>query len=181
MQVNWGQAPILGDEKDIGLAVDRQKRIAACQVAAQAYRGLTLALRNQGLAPEASTYRLRGRQIEAHRLFLEHKFGQGIFVRTLGWLTGYGERPWTAVLLYFGVMAGFAIVYYLMGRVGGVPDGGIDAIIFSVLSFHGRGFFPSERVGLHDPLTIVAALEAIVGLFIEIALVASITRWFLGD
>jgi hypothetical protein len=46
-------------------------------------------------------------------------------------------------------------------------------------SFHGRGFFPGG-VSLEEPLTKLAALEAFVGLMIEVSFIATFTQRFLG-
>jgi len=46
-------------------------------------------------------------------------------------------------------------------------------------SFHGRGFF-SGGIGLDDPLTVLAALEAFMGLLIEDSLVATVTQRLFG-
>ncbi len=43
----------------------------------------------------------------------------------------------------------------------------LGSVVFSVISFHGRGFFPGG-IGLDDPLTVVDALEAFIGLLIEV-------------
>ena len=55
----------------------------------------------------------------------------------------------------------------------------LAALIFSITSFHGRGFFPGG-VALDNPLTVVAAAEAIVGLVIEISFIATFTQRFFG-
>jgi hypothetical protein len=47
-----------------------------------------------------------------------------------------------------------------------------------VTSFHGRGFFPGGGLALDDPITILAAIEAILGLFIEITFIATFTQRF---
>ena len=46
-------------------------------------------------------------------------------------------------------------------------------------SFHGRGFFPGGIV-LDDPITVLAAFEAVVGLAIEISFIATFTQRFFG-
>jgi hypothetical protein len=54
-----------------------------------------------------------------------------------------------------------------------------EALILSVSSFHGRGFFqPLQSLG--DPIAALAAIEAVVGLFIEIAFIATFTQRFFG-
>ncbi len=54
-----------------------------------------------------------------------------------------------------------------------------EALVLSLSSFHGRGFFPSQ-IGLGDPLAIVAAFEAVIGLFIELILIATFSNRFLN-
>ena len=51
--------------------------------------------------------------------------------------------------------------------------------LFSMTSFHGRGFFPGG-ITLDDPLTVVAAIEAFVGLLIEVTFIATLTQRLFG-
>jgi hypothetical protein len=54
-----------------------------------------------------------------------------------------------------------------------------EALILSVSSFHGRGFFqPVQSLG--DPVAILASIEAVVGLIIEISFIATFTQRFFG-
>ena len=49
--------------------------------------------------------------------------------------------------------------------------------MLSIGSFHGRGFFqPVQSLG--DPVVIIAAVEAIIGLLIEITFIATFTQRF---
>ena len=74
---------------------------------------------------------------------------------------------------------GFALAYYGFGHLSLWPP---DAIVYSLTSFHGRGFFPGleNKPSLHDPLVMLAAIEAIVGLLIEISFIATFTQRFFG-
>jgi len=55
-----------------------------------------------------------------------------------------------------------------------------EALILSVSSFHGRGFFqPLQSLG--DPVAMLAAIEAVVGLFIEVIFIAAFTRRVTGN
>jgi hypothetical protein len=54
------------------------------------------------------------------------------------------------------------------------PDG---ALVFSVTSFHGRGFFP-ENLNFESWVTRLAALEAATGLLSEISFIATFTQRF---
>ncbi len=57
-----------------------------------------------------------------------------------------------------------------------------DAFVYSLTSFHGRGFFPGleTKPSLHDPLVMLAAIEAVIGLLIEISFIATFTQRFCG-
>lgn len=55
-----------------------------------------------------------------------------------------------------------------------------EALVPSLSSFHGRGFFPAS-LSLGDPIAIIAAAEAVMGLFIELMLIATFSRRFLGN
>jgi len=81
-------------------------------------------------------------------------------------LAGYGYRPIRTLLWYLLVIVSFAVVYVLLGHLPLLPD----ALVFSLTSFHGRGFFPGlgGTVLLHNSFLVLAAAEAVVGLFIEI-------------
>ena len=55
----------------------------------------------------------------------------------------------------------------------------LGALIFSITSFHGRGFFPGG-IPLDAPITVLAATEAVIGLIIEISFIATFTQRFFG-
>ena len=53
------------------------------------------------------------------------------------------------------------------------------ALILSLCSFHGRGFFqPLESLG--GPVAALAAIAAVIGLLIEISFIATFTQRFFG-
>lgn len=52
-----------------------------------------------------------------------------------------------------------------------------EALVLSISNFHGRGLFPTG-LSLGDPVAILAAIEAIIGLLIEIARIATLTQRF---
>jgi hypothetical protein len=57
-----------------------------------------------------------------------------------------------------------------------------DALVYSLTSFHGRGFLPGlgSETTLHNPLIVLAASEAVVGLFVEISFIATFTQRYFG-
>jgi hypothetical protein len=195
--IRWNGVPLtrvpawparLGDEQYIHGARNRHQRIEVYRVVARAYRGLSIVLRSQGLLIPASSYRLREQVLERKARLLEFSLLGWVFSWLLNLVAGYGERPVRSFVAYLLVLFGFAGAYFALGAgaLAGLGLGAHDAItsplsalVFSVTSFHGRGFFPGG-LALDDPLTVLAALEAVIGLFIEITFIATFTQRFFG-
>lgn len=94
-------------------------------------------------------------------------------------LAGYGYKPERTVGWYLFVVFGFALAYALLGHLPIWPD----ALVYSLTSFHGRGFLPNldgQVVTLHYPLVVMAAFEAVIGLLIEVSFIATFTQRFFG-
>jgi hypothetical protein len=93
--------------------------------------------------------------------------------------SGYDYRPWNSAITSGLVVCGFAFAYFVLRDSVHPALSPLDSLIFSITSFHGRGFSPGEEhVALSNPLTIFAALEAIIGLLIEISFIATFTQRF---
>ncbi len=82
-------------------------------------------------------------------------------------------------MAYLLVITTFAIVYFIVGHTVGPSLSPLGSLVFSMTSFHGRGFFPGG-ITLDDPLTVLAALEAFVGLLIEVTFIATLTQRLFG-
>jgi uncharacterized protein YjbI with pentapeptide repeats len=101
----------------------------------------------------------------------------------LDMLAGYGYKPVRSLLWYMIVISVFALAYHLYGNLPLFPP---EAFVYSLTSFHGRGFLPGlpglehRPTSLNDPLVVLAALEAIIGLFIEISFIATFTQRYFG-
>ena len=109
----------------------------------------------------------------------DFKYGQWVFSSLLYIIAGYGDRPGRAIRTYLAVILSFAAVYFSITKLriftsSSQPLQWYEAIVLSLTSFHGRGFFPQLALG--DPIAVVAAFEAVVGLFIELILIATFTR-----
>jgi hypothetical protein len=195
--VVWNGAPLdsvadwpmrLGDEKYIKQADTRKERVNAYRAAARAYRNLSVALRSQGLLIPASNYRLREQVLERKARLLEGSLLGWVFSWLLNLVAGYGERPVRSFFAYLLVLFGFAGAYFAAtngllvfgtGATQVQPLQWYEALVLSVSSFHGRGFFqPVQSLG--DPVAILAAIEAVIGLFIEITFIATFTQRFFG-
>jgi hypothetical protein len=181
--VRWGEVSRFRDEIDIKNATTRKARIDALRNAARAYRGLAKALHSQGLTIPALKFRTREQQLERKSLFWSFKPGQWFFSWLLNIVAGYGDRPGRAVACYLGVVSFFAATYYGItnGLLGIASQSAhlrwYEALVLSISSFHGRGFFPS-MLSLGDPIALVASAEAIIGLFIELVFIATFTQRF---
>jgi len=62
-------------------------------------------------------------------------------------------------LWYLAVIAGFAALYFHFGTVDGHAFNVTEAAVFSLTSFHGRGFFPGG-LKLDDPVTFSCGAQA---------------------
>ena len=185
--VDWSQMAEIGEEylarknkpshggiKDTRIKLDDYKR------AVRVNRQLVVVLREQGLNEEADYFAYRGQKLQCVVLRIQRKFGKYLFFKFLDLLAGYGYRPGRSIIWYLVVIFGFAMAYNVFGHLSLFPP---DALVYSLTSFHGRGFFPGleNRHSLHDPLVMLAALEAVIGLFIEISFIATFTKRFFGS
>jgi hypothetical protein len=72
------------------------------------------------------------------------------------------------------------VLYYGIGVVTGPHLAWYEAVVVSLTAFHGRGFF-AQQFSPGDPQALVAAVEAVVGLVVEVSLIATFTQRFLGS
>ncbi len=183
--LQWSQLKMLGDEHIArqqqtieGKRKDRDLRLKAYAIAVRANRQLAVALQGQGLNEDAARFAYRAQKLQCVVSCLQRKFGQYLFSVFLDVLAGYGYRPERSLFWYLTTIFGFALAYFAFGHLPILPD----AFVFSLASFHGRGFFPGLGVSasLHSPLVVLAAIEAVVGLLIEISFIATFTQRFFG-
>lgn len=182
---------------------EKQDRLDATQAAVRAYRQLANALRAQGMNEEAIPFAYRAQTLQRRVLWQEvfrgqrdaspagispgnarqmvrhlwrrfRKFDAYIFSWFLDIIAGYGYKPGRSLVIYLLAIIGFAACYLAFGHLS--PE---EALIFSVTSFHGRGFFPGPFT-IGAPVTAIAALEAVVGLIIEISFIATFTQRYFG-
>jgi uncharacterized protein YjbI with pentapeptide repeats len=173
--LDWSSVNMLGDERK----ARQSKQLDDYEKGVRANRQLAVALQTQGLNELAARFAYRAQKLQRIVLRRQKKFGQYLLSLLLDLLAGYGYKPGRSVLIYMLVVFGFTIAYATLGALPLFPD----ALVFSIMSFHGRGFFPSlsGETNLHNPLVVFAALEAIIGLFIEISFIATFTRRFFGS
>lgn len=182
--VRWEDVPRLGDEAAIKASQTRAERVVAIRNAARAYRGLAKALQAQGLTIPALKYRRREQQLERRALLYSFALGPWLFSWLLNIVSGYGDKPARALACYLAVVGIFAGAYWAITNQvfsfitsSSAHLAWYEALVLSISSFHGRGFFPSIP-SLGDPIAIVAAAETIIGLFIELVFIATFTQRF---
>ena len=195
--VNWAQMKMLGDEylarqkkTSNGEQKEKAMRIAEHQAAVRANRQLAVGLREQGMHEEANRFAYQAQVLQRRAWWFQmlqpeaklrqrvQALGAWLFSWFLFLIAGYGYKPSRSFLAYLLVICGFATAYYLLGYRVGPALSPLGALVFSMTSFHGRGFFPGNNISLDDPLTVLAALEALVGLIIEVTFIATLTQRF---
>jgi hypothetical protein len=186
-RLNWDAVPPLGDET----ALKRDATAEDYEAAVRAYRQLAAQLRAQGMGEVADRFNSRAqvcqrrvllrRALEDWRLpwLLPEDIGRYLGSWFLALLAGYGYRPERTILWYLAVVLGFAFAYMHFGHISGHPFDPDEALVFSVTSFHGRGFFPGT-LSLKDLVVKLAAAEAVIGLLIEVSFIATFTQRFFG-
>ena len=184
--VDWSLVRILGDERRArqrvgfdGRPKNRTDRLRDYARAVRANRQLAIALHAQGLNEDAARFAYRAQKLQQAVFRLQRKLGQYLFSLFLELLAGYGYKLWRSFLAYLIVITAFATAYFVIGRTVGPTLSPVGSFVFSMTSFHGRGFFPGG-IALDDPLTILAAIEAFVGLLIEVTFIATLTQRLFG-
>jgi hypothetical protein len=184
----------LGNDREAGKRTDwhgkpkdNATRLEDWQAAVRANRQLAMVLRSQGLNEDADRFAYRAQKFQRQVLRRQGRWGAASGSFLLDLLAGYGYRPGRAILLYLAVILWFANLY--IWATHGLITFGLapsrlqplawyEALVLSVSSFHGRGFLPFTNLG--DPVTILAAIEAIFGLVIEVSFIATFTQRFFG-
>lgn len=122
-----------------GKVKDRLRHLKEYGAAVRANRQLAVTLQAQGLNEIAARFAYRAQLLQRKVFWYQRKFGQYLFSGFLDLLAGYGYRPGRSVIWYLVTIFGFALTYFAVGHLPVWPD----AIVYSLTSFHGRGFLPS--------------------------------------
>lgn len=151
--------------------------------AVRANRQLAVVLRTQGLneAADRFAYHAHVLQKQVLRRSGIRSYGSYFFSWFLDMLAGYGYKPGRTVFAYISTILSFAIIYYVLILLTGNQPAisPLYALVISIISFHGRGFFPGGFLPTL-PMAVCAACEAIIGLTIEISFIATFTQRYFG-
>jgi uncharacterized protein YjbI with pentapeptide repeats len=186
--VDWTSVKVLGDEQTAHQTItpNGTKKYMAIQIdeyrkAVRANRQLVVVLRDQGLNEEADQFAYQAQLLQRTVWRLQRRPLKYILSWFLDLLAGYGYKPLRSIIAYLLIIIGFAVTYYFLGQREHVAFSYWGSLVYSVTSFHGRGFFPGPGItNLDNPIIRFAALEAVVGLLIEISFIATFTQRFFG-
>ena len=176
--IKWSEVEMLGEENE----ASRKKRSSHVkdeyEIALRANRQLATILEAQGLNEMAAHFAYHAQKLQRVLLWQRKQFGLYLFSCFLDLLAGYGYKPSRSFIWYLVTIFGFTSVYFIFGHLPFFPD----ALVFSFMAFHGRGFLPSLNnvVNLHAPLVVLAACEAVIGVFVEISFIATFTQKYFG-
>jgi uncharacterized protein YjbI with pentapeptide repeats len=200
--VDWAKVTMLGEEfkthqrqtRD-GKAKTGKERLSIFEEAVRANRQLAVALQEQGLNEDAARFAYRAQVLQKAAFWFQmvqndislSKRVRALFSWLFSWfmflIAGYGYRFGRSFLTYIAVIGGFATVYYLLGLNDIGPHHVLgphylswyEAFVVSMAAFHGRGFFVGT-FSPGDPQALVAAIEAFLGLLIEVTFIATLTQ-----
>jgi len=184
----WRQVRLtrLGDEwrartalTPAGKPKDRATRLTEFENAVRANRQLAVILCAQGMNEQADAFAYRAHLCEREVLRREGNAGGYLGSLFLDLLAGYGYRPVRSFIAYLIIIFGFMGLYLLNAQFVAPHLTWDEALVLSVSSFHGRGFF-ATTISLGDTYARLAAGEAVLGLIIEISFIATFTQRFFG-
>jgi hypothetical protein len=182
--IDWTPVATLGDEYKArrsrsasGAKKNSRTRVWEYTGAARANRQLADALRAEGLNDHADRFDYRAQVLRGVVLFRQRHYLRWLGSSLLWLVAGYGYRPLRSFITYALVILGFAAAYLFLGDSNGISLPWNEAIVVSMTAFHGRGFF-SAVFQPGDLQAAIAAVEAFIGLLIEIIFIATFTQRF---
>jgi hypothetical protein len=180
---NWSSVKLLGDEfpprkgSPEQEVFDSDAQASAYSESVRANRQLATSLRDQGLNELADQFACRAQVLQRRAFRQQRLWGHAFGSWLLDVVAGYGYKPMRSFITYLLVIGVFAGTYFGLGVAYAHPLTWNEAIVVSLTAFHGRGFFATAfQPG--DPQAAVAAVEAVIGLLIEITLIATFTQRF---
>jgi uncharacterized protein YjbI with pentapeptide repeats len=184
MLIDWSSVKELGDERSARQPAWRDVRtkspddiLQGFEAAVRANRQLATVLRNQGMNEGADRFAYRAQVLQRRVLRLQRRIPGYAGSLLLDLISGYGYRPLRAFAACAVVILAFMGLYLLNSHFV-VPHLTWDeALVLSMSSFHGRGFFNSG-ITLGDAYARLAAIEAFMGLLIEVTFIATFTQRF---
>jgi uncharacterized protein YjbI with pentapeptide repeats len=171
--IDWSRVRQIGEDtatrtrvQSNGKRIQRSQRIEDFEYAITGYDFLIGTLQAKNILAPVPRFRYRAEILKRTLYRLRRQLAQFLVSWFLSLITGYGFKPGRIFVAYAVVILTFASTFYTLNLEEHDNLSPVGALVFSVTSFHGRGFFPGG-LRLDDPITILAASEAFVGLIIE--------------
>jgi uncharacterized protein YjbI with pentapeptide repeats len=172
--IDWDQLPRFGGDTRRFWEQDLNEQ----RDLTRTYRQLATALRGQGMNDDADRYAYRAQLCQRGVLIRRGRIPQYLFSHFLDLIAGYGYRPFRSLIAYLLIIGLFALLYHQLGT-GTSALNWQESIVVSMTAFHGRGFLTTSfQAG--DPQALASAIEAFVGLIIEVSFIATFTQRFFG-
>jgi pentapeptide repeat protein len=180
--IDWEKVQEIGDEQQARGEPSPENYRAATR----AYRQLAVELRNQGIGEEAGRFAYKAQLLQRivyRRQKNWPKFASSLFFDQLA---GYGYKPARSLIIYVIIILFFSLLYCIIPNnssagptcfTGPIHFSWWQALLFSIVSFHGR-VQPATEVGVSYTFTWIAAIESILGLLIELSFIATFTQRF---
>jgi uncharacterized protein YjbI with pentapeptide repeats len=183
--VAWDAIPELGDEVTMRALSDEtatssETNLESTEAAVRANRQLAAALRDQGLVDEGDHFALRAKTLRRRALRLRRRWPAFLGSLVLAVLCGYGYRPSRALAAYVTVVVLFAGLLGVATSGDKHPLSVHDAAVASISAFHGRAIAPGATATLASTASSIGAVEGLLGLLIEVTLIATFTQRFLS-
>jgi hypothetical protein len=189
----WSAVKLLGDEAIAKERRDSQGKVKDATIrfsdyfaATRAYQKVATAVEGMGRKEEAEKFAFRAQvmQRKMHWWSIWQRLDDlrmWVFSGLLALLSGYGYRFERSLLWYLGILLAFAWLYvHLSQNVpphSSIPDhlSWFDACILSISDMVGRGFFRQD-VPLSDPYAGWSVLEGMIGVFMDVVLISTLTQ-----
>jgi hypothetical protein len=176
--VRWDDVLRLGDET----ALKPNASAGKYEAAVRAYRQVAAQLRAQGMSETADRFSYRAQFVQRRVFRKRRQWGRWFGLWLLDLVSGHGYAPLRSLATYAVINGLFAATYALLAFFSFTRErfeSWDSPLVLSVTSFHGRVFFAGGLL-LTDWAARVGAIEAMVGLLIEIIFIATFTQRFFG-
>lgn len=147
--LDWTQVRVLGDEQV--LRIPGRRRHNDYPNASRANRQLATLLRSQGLHEDADRFAYRAQVLQRQVLRRQGHLGRAFGSWLLEAVSGYGYAPLRSLIAYVVIICLFAGAYLLNAQFAAPHLTWDEALVLSISSFHGRGFF-TTGISLGDTL-----------------------------
>lgn len=181
--IQWSQLHHIGDEKEFSPQTvstsamhkeSQQEYQEQLMTAIRTYRQLALALQHQGMYEEANRFHYRAHVVKCTLLRKQQPQNLIPYVTSLLFelVCGYGYKLKRTIFVYILINALWTFLYHLSPPYLSWTA----ALLFSFLSFHGKGLFEATS-SINQEQLALATIETIIGTLYEVLFVLAIIKY----